>query len=184
MSSTAHDLARGWRLPADIVPLELTGHALHRWTQRVAAMEAAEVETEVARLLASATVSRTPPDWASEVREHTFADAWLSFDDKAVLPLHRVGEGPDERWRAATVITRDTAVTRAIEMLGDGLRISTVGPRTQADRNAVEGARRGGSGCAIRPPEAVLRRLAASVEPKVSAAHSRTADTERSSLYP
>jgi hypothetical protein len=135
--STARDLQRGWRLPADGVALELSGHALRRWSERISGMPADRVMVEVAQLLGSATVSQAPPPWAEDLRQHTKADAWLVLDDLAAAPLRRTGDGPAEVWTAATVVTPATSAARAAAMIGDGLRIGTIGPRTADDHVAV-----------------------------------------------
>jgi hypothetical protein len=111
--STARDLQRGWRLPADGVALELSGHALRRWSERISGMPADRVMVEVAQLLGSATVSQAPPPWAEDLRQHTKADAWLVLDDLAAAPLRRTGDGPAEVWTAATVVTPATSAARA-----------------------------------------------------------------------
>jgi len=137
MSSTADDLQRGWHLPADGVALELSGHALRRWSERISGLPAADVMSEVVKLLESATVSRTPPPWAEDLRQHTKPDAWLVLDGMAAAPLHQTGEGPAEVWLATTVVTPATSAIVAAEMIGTGLRIGTIGPRTEDDRVAV-----------------------------------------------
>ena len=102
--------------------------------------DVADVERAVSRLLDSAIVSGSPPGWA-ESGECSHTDVWLTFDaldDTAVVPLHRVGSGGSEVYRASTVITRETGSARAVVMVGDGMKIGTIGARCADDVNAAD----------------------------------------------
>lgn len=136
----ANDIDIGWRLPGD-APLSFPA------TPCIAGASASPPWTRTAysvrwvALLASAMVSRAAPDWVSEREHGPDADAWMEIwmevgGGVAALPLHRVGEGAAEIWTASTVITRAALEELAAEMVGTGIRIVTIGPRTEADRTA------------------------------------------------
>lgn len=89
MSALA-DLRRGWRLRGDGVAVQFSAHAVERFVERVRpSMDEDHVREELSRLLATATVSRTPPEWLRREPGTQTPTAYLLLGDdgEIVLPL-------------------------------------------------------------------------------------------------
>jgi hypothetical protein len=90
------DLARGWRLPGDSVPLIWTHHSVERFAERVRpGLAEADVRVQLSRMLSGAVVTARRPDWLDQsAPDASRADAFLLMGEDVCAPLvrHRSGE--------------------------------------------------------------------------------------------
>ena len=92
------DLARGWKLPADNLPLVFAGHSVERFRERCRpGLPTDEVRRQLLRMLGSARVVAKPPEFVDGTQGAT---AYLVIAD-AVFPLF----AHDGELRASTCLT-------------------------------------------------------------------------------
>jgi hypothetical protein len=90
----------GWtQCPADMLPVAWSQHSVEQFIARVRDMPPAVAELELSRMLATAIVTKTRPDWV----KNRFAPAYLLLGDAVCLPLRRNGRG---ELVAATTLTK------------------------------------------------------------------------------
>jgi hypothetical protein len=76
----------GWtRSPADMLPVNWSPHSVEQFVARVREMPLEVAERELSRMLASAVVTKTRPDWVKD----RGAPAYLLLGDGIALPLRR-----------------------------------------------------------------------------------------------
>ena len=108
VSEPLRDLRRGWNLRGDSVAIQFSSHAITRFAERVRpTLDADHIREELSRLLGTATVSRTPPDWVRPGSGKITPAAYLVLGDGEIcLPLV-VNHGADGEWTATTTLLPD-----------------------------------------------------------------------------
>lgn len=117
------DIERGWKLPAEVVSIEFSDHAIEQANLRLFRRLGLDFAARMAsQLLPDATVGQEPPEWYFKRKGH--ADAWLISEDPPIgFPLAKYVDHPGSYYA--------TTATTPEEDHHVGATVRWVEPRTK-----------------------------------------------------
>ena len=127
----------GWtRCPADMLPVAWSPHSIEQFVLRVREMPPEVAARELSRMLATAIVTKTRPDWVKDRGAHAF----MLLGDGICLPLWRNHRG--ELVASTVLTTQMPASDEEREIENKWRRSSRAGKRASRLAQKHRGGRR------------------------------------------